>query len=29
VLYGGFSEQQLREAGCVEVYPDISGILRT
>jgi HAD superfamily hydrolase (TIGR01549 family) len=29
VLCGGFSEQKLREAGCVEVYPDVSGILRT
>ena len=29
VLTGGFSEQQLREAGCVEVYPEVGAILRT
>jgi HAD superfamily hydrolase (TIGR01549 family) len=29
VLCGGFSEQQLREAGCVEVYPEVGAILRT
>jgi HAD superfamily hydrolase (TIGR01509 family) len=27
VLCGGFSEQQLREAGCVAVFPDVAGIL--
>jgi HAD superfamily hydrolase (TIGR01509 family) len=29
VLCGGFSEQQLREAGCIEVYPEVGAILRT
>ena len=29
VLTGGFSEHQLREAGCVEVYPEVGAILRT
>lgn len=27
VLSGGFSEQQLRAAGCVEIYPDVSYLL--
>ena len=27
VLCGGFSEEQLREAGCVAVFPDVAGIL--
>ena len=29
VLTGGFSEKQLRDAGCSEVYPEVSAILRT
>lgn len=29
VLCGGFSEEQLREAGCVEVHPEVGAILRT
>lgn len=27
VLCGGFSEEQLREAGCIAVFPDIESIL--
>lgn len=27
VLCGGFSEQQLREAGCIAVFPDVAGML--
>ena len=27
VLCGGFSEEQLRQAGCVAVYPDVAAIL--
>ncbi|HYP09530.1 MAG TPA: HAD family hydrolase [Bryobacteraceae bacterium] len=28
VLCGGFSEEQLREAGCVAIFPDVAGILQ-